>query len=78
MGQTVARHQATLSTSAHADHERDQGRVTPCYPDERAFSPWIASSLWNVKIAFLGQILDQPKLPMHVGVGSPAEKTGGA
>ena len=32
----------------------------------------------DFQIAFLGQILDQPKLPMHVGVGSPAEKTDGS
>ena len=74
----LARHQATLSTSAHADHERDQGRVTPCYPDERCFLAWFGKSLWSFKNAFFGHVLNQPKLPKHVGVGSPAEKRGGS
>ena len=32
------------------------------------------ATLCGLQIAFFGQILDQPKLTMHVGVGCPADK----
>ena len=44
--------------------------MTPCYPDERCFLAWFGKSLWTFKHAFFGQVLNQPKLPMHVGVGA--------
>ena len=30
----------------------------------------------NFKNAFFGHVLNQPKLPKHVGVGSPGQKNG--
>ena len=75
MGQTgKAPSNPTLSTSAHADHERDQGRVTPCYPDERCFLAWFGKSLWTFKNAFFGHVLTQPSCPKHAGVGPRQKK----
>eukprot|EP00964_Phaeocystis_antarctica_P057816 scaffold34241_cov57-Phaeocystis_antarctica.AAC.2 len=59
-----------LALTPLPDDERDQGRVSPCSADERWFSPSFGSSLWNFKIAYFGVVLNQAKLPMHVGVGS--------
>ena len=73
MGQTgKAPLQATLSTSAHTEYERDQGRVTPCYPAGRWFWHPFGQSSERFKIAFFGHILNQPKLRMHVRVECPA------
>merc|ERR1712194_540800 len=73
----LARHQATLSTSAHAEYEHDQGRVTPCYPDERCFLAWFGKSLWNFQIAFFGQSCAQPtKVAQACWGGVPGRKRG--
>ena len=55
----------------------DQGKVTPCYPDERWFSQhgWPAD-LGAHRVAFFGHALNGAKLPRHIGV-RPKHKKGG-
>ena len=53
----LARHQGTLSTSAHAEHGHDKAMVSPCYPDEGCFLwPWMAASCF-LDDPQMGQVL---------------------
>ena len=67
VGQTGKAPSSTLSTSAHADYERDQGRVSPCYPDERCFLPSIGVELQNR--LFLGMFSTKQSCACMLGWG---------
>jgi hypothetical protein len=58
MGQRLARHQGTLSTSAHAEYGHDQAMGPPCYPDEGCFLAMDGSALfWTTQMPFWAKSL---------------------